>query len=335
MLQFANRTGLAGTIFASPDPEGIDTLYAVMKGTFDLNGDVRRADEQLPVTLAAEHYGDPLTSSIRVPDDVGLIKPATDVLLIGSAYAPGGRPANWMDVSLSVGSMHKFVRVFGDRRWEADGLGYRMSAPAPFKRMPLVWERAFGGWDESDAGPAAEARNPVGLGYRIQKGGRPIDGLPVANLEDPYLPITSWEDSPAPACFAPVAPHWKPRSDFAGTYDDRWQRQRAPYLPDDFDSRFFQVAPAGLTAPGYLQGGETVEVRGATPDGYLGFTIPDLRVQVTFIVAGQPQERVANLDTVIVDADAARLVLLWRCGLACDKKLLRVSEVRAEPDQAA
>src|SRR5690606_24653527 len=126
MLQFRTPTGLAGTIFASPDPDGIDSLYTVVKGTFDLRDGATLAEEQRPVTLAAEHYGDPLATSIRVPPDVGLIKPATDVLLVGSAHSPDGRPVHWMDVSLSVGPVRKIVRVFGDRRWEAEGLGYRM-----------------------------------------------------------------------------------------------------------------------------------------------------------------------------------------------------------------
>lgn len=335
MLQFTNSTGFPGTLFASPDPQGIDSLYTVVKATFDLRNGVHAAEEQLPVVMASEHFGDPLTSSIRVPADISLVKPATDVLLLGSAHAPAGRPVHWMDVSLTVGPLRKYVRVFGDRHWEHTGMGYRMSAPAPFEQMPLVWERAFGGADEVDGRPTAEPRNPVGRGYRARDGARPLDGSPIPNLEDPYTPLQSWTDAPPPACFAPIAPHWKPRSDFAGTYDERWQRQRAPFLPEDFDPRFFQLAPPGLVASGYLRGGETVEIRGATPSGYLAFPLPNVGLSVTFVLGNGREERPACLDTVLIDADALRLVLVWRAALACDRKLLRVREVWADLAEAA
>ena len=38
-----------------------------------------------------------------------------------------------------------------------------------------------------------------------------------------------------------MAPHWLPRRAWAGTYDDAWRISRAPYLPADFDARFFQL----------------------------------------------------------------------------------------------
>lgn len=335
MLQFNNSTGFPGTLFASADPQGIDALYAVIKATFDLSDGVRPAEEQLPIVLANQHFGDPLATSIRVPADISLIKPATDVLLVGTAHSPGGRPVHWLDVSLSVGALRKYVRVFGDRYWEQAGVGCRISAPEPFERMPLMWERAFGGTDEVEGRRTAEPRNPVGRGFRSREGSRPLVGLPLPNLEDPCDPIQAWHDTPTPACFAPIAPHWKPRSDFAGTYDERWQRQRAPYLPEDFDPRFFQLAPPGLVASGFLRGGEIVEIRGATPSGYLAFRLPNVRMTVTFELGTALEERSAELDTILVDADSLRLVLVWRAVLACDKKLLRVREVQAALAEAA
>src|SRR5688500_14659271 len=113
MLQLANQTGFAATILAAPDPDGIDSLYAIVKGTFslatlDANGFPVPADEQLPPVLANEHYADPAASSIRVPSDVSLMKPSTDVLLFGTAYAPN-RATTWMDVTLSCGPVRKIV----------------------------------------------------------------------------------------------------------------------------------------------------------------------------------------------------------------------------------
>jgi hypothetical protein len=331
MLQLVNPSGLAATLFAAPDPRGIDSLYTVVKGTFaldrlDARGVPARADQQLPPVLADEHHGRPGESSIRAPSDVALVKPATDVLLMGSAYAPGGRAVTWMDVTLAAGPLHKTVRVFGDRVWR-DGTTVTATAPRPFERMPLVWERAYGGVDRAGAEPRGEPRNPVGAGFRAPDGEKPLEGLPLPNLEDPADPVRDWKDTPAPAAFAPVAPHWLPRRSFAGTYDEAWQSGRAPYLPTDFDPRFFQLAPPGLVAPGYLQGGEVVDVTGVTPQGRLRFCLPTLRVQVEYAVNGGTETPPVNLDTVLVEPDEGRVVLVWRTVLACDKKLLKVREI--------
>jgi hypothetical protein len=330
MLQFHNATGLAGTFFVAPDTEGIDSVFAVLKGTFALDRGLAPAEEQLPPVMAAVYHEDPVTSSIRVASDASLVKPATDVLLVGSAWAPGELPTTWTDVSLVVGPVAKTVRVFGDRVWDAGAAGAVPSPPTPFVRMPLAWERAFGGTDVTEKGPTAEPRNPVGLGFRAAGGQKPLDGMPLPNLEDPSAPISSWRDRPPPACFAPVAPHWQPRLAYAGTYDEQWQQARAPYLPTDFDARFFQCAPPGLVCPGYLQGGEPVDIRGASPGGVLSFRLPAIRVQVTFVVDGRSEIRSANLDTVLIEPDAGRVSLVWRAVLACDKKVLRVNEIRPE-----
>ena len=334
MLQFRNETGLAGTILAAANPDGIDSLYAVVKGTFaldrlDASGIPAPAEEQVPPVLADEHHGDPAASSIRVPSDMSLVKPATDVLLLGTAFAPRGRPAEWMDVTVSVGRLRKIVRVFGDRFWRSGAGGHAATAPRPFERVPLVWERAYGGTDQARDQPRGEARNPVGAGFRAPDGEKPLDGLPLPNLEDPYDPVRSWKQQATPAAFAPVAPAWEPRRSRAGTYDEAWQKGRAPYLPKDFDPAFFQLAPDGLVASGYLQGGERVEVTGATPDGGLRFRLPVLRVEVDYRVDDRTETRPANLDTVLIEPDHRRVILVWRTVLACDKKLLRVREIAA------
>jgi len=326
MLQLTNSTPFQAQLMALPDQHGIDTLFTVVKGTFAIGASPSVADEQVPVVLADEHEGDPAASSIRVPSDVCLEKPGTDVLLSGSAWAPGGKPAWQMDVSVSVGPVAKTVRVFGDRVWDAGGA---MGWVASFVRMPLVWERAFGGTDQTKDGPTAEPRNPVGAGFRAPQGVKPLAGLPLPNIEDPLALISSWKDAPPPAGFGAVAPHWLPRRKYAGTYDEAWQTKRAPFLPTDFDPRFCQVAPLDLVVQGHLRGGELVEVRGVTATGVLRFPLPTVRVQAEYRLENATEVRPAVLDTVIIEPDANRLVMVWRAALPCDKKVFKVREVAA------
>jgi hypothetical protein len=162
-----------------------------------------------------------------------------------------------------------------------------------------------------------------------------LDGALLPNLEDPKSLIGSWKDRPIPACFAPICGHWEPRKAWAGTYDEAWQQTRAPYLPTDFDARFAQVAPPGQVVAGYLAPGTEIEVRGATPDGTLRCSIPPLRAQVAYLVDQTPQMQPANLDTLLIEPDAGRMVLVWRSSLRCDKTALRINEVRPVVQKAA
>lgn len=337
MLQLKNRTRFAATLFSSPDPEGVETLFAIVKGTFTLGPRVEEAEKQTPIVVADRFHGDPLRTSIAEPADVGLVKPGTDVLLFGHAYGPGGRPAARAEVSLRVGPIEKHAVVFGDRVWGGTVLT-RISAPEPFERMPLVWERAFGGTEPPSGDPPrtdGDDRNPVGTGFRSRMSGRKLEGIPLPNIEDPARLIASPGDRPAPMGFGAVAPHWKPRPKYAGTYDEAWQKSRAPYLPTDFDPRFLQVAPEDQQVPGYLRGGEPVEIAGATPSGVLRFALPARRVDVVFHLDSSVERRSANLDTVILRPDESRLVLVWRAALPCDKRLLKVREVEPIVARAA
>lgn len=330
MLQLKNSTPFKATIAAMPDPDGIDAIWAIVKGSFTIGESLGVAESQVPIALADVHVGEPAESSVATPSDVGLRKPGTDVLLLGHAYAPQGRRTREMEVALRVGAVSKRVRVYGDRVWASGFVRSTISAPEPFQKMPLVWERAFGGTDVVEGRTPqthGEGRNPVGAGFRVKNGRKPLDGLKLPNLEEPRTLISSWDDRPAPACFAPICAHWEPRRSYAGTYDERWQRSRAPYLPADFDPRFFQIAPPDLVTRGHLRGDESIEVRGANPSGLVQCRLPGRRVEVIFSVDGQDVQQTADLDTVLIEPDATRVVLVWRAMLRCDKKLLRVSEV--------
>jgi hypothetical protein len=167
----------------------------------------------------------------------------------------------------------------------------------------------------------------------MRNGIKKLEGTRLPNLEDPKTRIGSRRDRPAPANFGPVAPSWEPRRSWAGTYDEAWQKIRAPYFPKNLDSRFFQVAPPDQVVPGFLKGGEPFEVIGASPAGLLRCQLPRYRVEVQYVLDEKEQIRPANLDTVIIEPDASRLVMTWRAALPCDKRVLRVREIVARATQ--
>jgi hypothetical protein len=276
------------------------------------------------VDPAGTWNGKPDASSPRNAPEADFIKPATDVALLGHAHAPGGKPVARLDVSLRVGPVRKTVRVFGDRQWRRFLLWRSISAPKPFRSMPLTYERAFGGMDDTPGNPKheeREARNPVGVGL-LARGSQKKAPAPLPNLEDPKKPIRSPRHRPMPAGFGFVAAHWEPRLAYAGTYDATWQKKRMPLLPEDFDRRFFNAAHPDLVAPGYLEGGEKVEVVNASPRGRLAFRLPEEMPEAVVMMKDRTRHGLAmNLDTVTIDTDAHRVTLVWRASLPVHKQI--------------
>jgi hypothetical protein len=331
MLQLINNTPYQTMLLLTPDTQGVDTVWTIVRATYELRGNAALpAVEQIPVADSDVYSGAVGQSSITMPTDLYHAKPGTDVLLVGSAKAPGGRPTTEVDVRLAVGTVDKTIRVIGERRWTGRVRSASPSEPEPFDTMPLVWERAFGGVDVIDGKEPVisfEERNPVGTGFRVRNGRKELEGMKLPNLEDPSQRVRHPLDRPEPVCFGPVAPLWEPRRSFAGTYDAAWQRERAPYLPYDFDSRFFQAAPLDQVIEKHPEGGEVVELDGVDREGPRRFALPRERFLVNHRIDRAYFEEQAKLDTVLIDVDQNRLTLVFRAALRCDKRPLRVGEV--------
>jgi hypothetical protein len=323
VLQLENQTPFKAAIAVLPDRSGIDTLYVIVKATVALRPSLSLAEVQVPPTLADEYCADPATSSLRFGSEMHIGKPGTDVLLIGSAWAPGKRPVTRTQVTMTVAGRQKTILVIGDRVWR-DG---RPSDPKPFESMPLTWERAFGGLHKQGEQVVAEERNPVGCGFAGGRSAADMEGLAVPNLEDPAAPIQQIGQAQTPMCLAPIAPSWLPRRAYAGTYDERWQRGRAPYLPDDFDPRFFQCAATEFAFERYLQTGEPVQVAGMMPDGPIAFTVPPSHLAVAVTIAGSTQTPPANLETLSIEPDENRACFTWRAAVPCDRRALKVERI--------
>ncbi len=332
MLQLKNTTPFAAQISVLPDPQGVDTLYVAIKATFSLKPRVEVAPKQVPLRMSDEYWGEPGASSLKYAADVHLLKPSTDIALVGQAWAPDGRSVTQLDVSLAVGDHKKTLRVFGERKWRSSlGLfGLRPSSPAPFRSMPLVYERACGGAHViAGSRPRAyfEARNPVGQGFAGKRRRGEIRKTRVPNIEDPKQLKRKPGARPTPAGFGFIAASWEPRRSFAGTYDAAWLESRAPYLPKDFDARYFHAAHPDLVAQKYLSGGEPVEAVHVAPDGPLRFKLPVCELDATVRVAGKTENPRLNLETVLIESDDSRLTMLWRGATSCDKATLKVEEV--------
>ena len=341
MLEIQNRTPFEVALFPGLDKEGYDQATVLVKGTFDLRTrgpEPMVSEEQAKVTHGDQFHGDPETSSVKYESDGGPAKAGTDVVLIGHAYTSRRAAGGFADVGLAAGPLRKTVRVFGDRCWVRAAGSWEMSRPLAFERMPLVYERAFGGADTSDPAATAHAyeqRNPVGTGFTTGKRAAQIDGLRLPNLEDPLNLIENPGDKPAPAGFGFIGRSWLPRMAFAGTYDERWKAERCPFLPLDFDDRHHRGAHPDLTAPYHFRGGEPVIVSNASDAGEVRFNVPARAVEVAVSIKGVAQHHRPALDTIVIEPDARRVVLSWRATFRCPKTFLYIEAVRVREAKAA
>lgn len=324
MLQLQNNTRFATGMALFPNEAAIDTLYVMVKASFNIGKGLTLADEQTPPVNADVYWTEPGKSSIKYASDMHTGKPATDIVMLGHACVPEKKEATQLDVSLTVGQLHKTVRVFGDRQWQ-DG---KITRPAPFRTMAMVYEKAYGGVHFANGElTGAEVRNPVGRGFAGARKAEEMNGVPLPNLEDPQHLIRDTNDRPPPACFGFCAPNWQPRASFAGTYDDTWRKTRAPYLPTDFNSRFLNMANPDLIFPGYLQGGEPVIINHMHPTGTLKFDVPPVNLVARVKIAGREEIPVFKLETLILEPNQLKFSMLWRAAVPCDKQMLKISEV--------
>ena len=299
------------------DRDGVPVAVAVTKATYSIQPrGLVLADEQQPIFHAGQFNAEPGKSSYRYEPECAYFKPGTDVALVANAVAPGG-PVTQQTVEFSVGALRKTAVVVGDRFWHNGFTGSRLVGPKPFLELPLVYERAFGGWDRSHPDPnrqVPDTRNPMGCGFQ-RKFAAGEDQLPLPNIEDPSDRISDMDSRPNPVGFGFINPDWQPRVLFAGTYDDAWMANRMPALPADFDLRFFNAASPGLVADRRLTGNEVVRVVGCSHEQVLSFFLPGTSPpSCRFTIAGRPSTVLtAEFDTLVVNTIERIVILTWRC----------------------
>jgi hypothetical protein len=309
MIAVENRSPFATELLSLLDSRGREIHVLVMVATFtcDESGCPVLFSSQAPVCFADEHRGDPTTTSMLREADACAPKTFVDVIVNGFAYAPRGGETKATVVELHVGDVHKQLRVFGDRRREAGiGLPGEMPSPIPFHKMPIIYERAFGGSSYGgDTLDAVCATNPVGIGFRDAP---PLD--PSIDTDFPNIEHSN-QDSGMAAGYGIVGRGWSPRLQLAGTYDDSWLKQQWPLAPADFDPRHNQCAPQDQQSK-TIQGGEDASLVNMTADGLWQFRLPKLSAPVYVIRDSGPDEMQTRLDTLYILPDTRRLVLCHR-----------------------
>lgn len=323
--EVVNRTSLLADKYVLPSADGQEAVLAIVNATFVDRGDgrLRLADQQEPIVEVDRHLGPPHTTSLVAESQLVLWKPMADVLISGHAYAPAGRRATDTVVGLRVGSLNKQILVSGDRDWRRGVAGNVAGSPRPFESIPLLFERAFGGTTESQTW----RYNPVGVGYRGARSAEPSVTTEVPNFEYPAHRVRSPSDEVPAAGFGILGRSWKPRVDYAGTYDDAWLADRWPLLPLDFDPRHQQSAPHDQQHP-YFKGNEDVSVMNLTPTGSWQFRLPSVYIAAEFAYDREVIPKPLNLDTLLLRPDSQTVVMTWRVAMLTRRSRGVLREVR-------
>jgi len=314
MWEIANPTPYEADRAIVVDKHGEKHWVVVVKGTFDIapDGSTSPAEEQFKVCPGPVYRGKDGESSLLYEQDLQAAKPRTDVIVNGNAHAPHGRPTTRMTVGLGTPLGTKTLAVHGDRRFERDLVGGIVkSPPLPFLTMPIVYERAWGGHDREDPEPAnqrMDVRNTVGTGV-FARASHAV-GKPVPNVE-------LLDGQETPVGFGALCSFWQPRLAYQGTYDAKWLEQRKPLLPEDWDPQWLQCAPVDQQIGPHLRGGEPFAVIGMTPGGTLRFALPKHYFGFTTHVGRRSFEHRAQIDTVVIEPDHPRVIVVWHSTLSC------------------
>ncbi len=299
-----------------------ETLTLIAKGTFDLapGGMAAPAEEPLPFDDDIEIETE-VGKVVVYPSDFVPAKPRTDLLASACVYTPGGRPARECAARFQVGEHAvEFVAV-GERRWQGP-LGRFASTAEPFERMRVCWENAYGG--------RRSRSNPVGMGRDRKNDEDGARSRPLPTIETPDGRVSRRGSRPDALALTPLPRDAKERAKQLGRYGRSWQRTRSPWLPDDLDPSYWSAAAAPLRYPAFLKGDEPLCLDNLHPEhARYECRLPGLRVRCFLLrdplesddaepsadhARPEPihEEVEMRLDTLWVDPDAGKLVLVWR-----------------------
>lgn len=332
-MRMINATRMVAGYAMGAEPSGRELLVVAVKGTFRIpveqGARLQLHEEQVALVMSDAFFGDPGVSAPKYEIDFAPRKQHCDILLNGRAYAPDARPTDRVTVRLQVGDWSKAFSVVGDRAWLTAG-GPRASSPLPFTEMPTSYDHAFGGVDQRHQDPSQHAAfmpNPSGRGFHKHTKSEWLDGTPLPNTEELGVQVTQPNGSYRPMSFGVVGRQWEPRYRYAGTYDQDWLDNVFPFLPADFDERYYQAAPPDqqLARP---VGEQVVSLVNLTRDGRRDFVLPHFEAPICiFPKTGGREDLTALADTIVIEPDLERVTMTWRVARPLKKHMLEIAQI--------
>lgn len=308
------------------------------------DGKLHRKDIDNQFLKIDKYYdnGDSEWSTVQYEYELAPYKPATDVVVIGKAYALNNKATQQMQVKFQVGNHEKELMVTGDRECHYQhNLNPVFSDPKPFTEMEIRYDNAYGGRDEISIPdiPFHYPRNFMGKGVALKNEKEQIQYLALPNIEDPNDLLEpervvigapeKWHLQPLPQGFGWRQRSSYPRAALLGSYPAFTdvgvitQEERMGLLPKDhialakqfrlptYDALFNNGASYGMTFK-KLKGNEKIELTGLTPNGFLSFLLPDEQPEIKLDIGRGAQQLRSKLHTISIRPDELEIDIIWQ-----------------------
>lgn len=329
-MHLVNDTPLPAVLIRNAEASDYITALLVACATFTIGEEgLSLSEQQKPVVV--QHPG-------GLAGDAHFEKSGASVCATGHVYAPRGE-ARSADATLLVGEQTLRVRAFGVRVWQESLLGDRLTptSPLPFQRVPMTWEKAYGGAVKRSASvivmegeevivpphEEAFALNQIGTGYYPDR--KLAVDQPLPQLEDPEQLIQSPKDHPEPVCFAPYSLGGGLRASFI-------MKDGVPD-PTLAGRMFSRAAPRNTFAE--LRPGTRIELSGMRPGGeLLAFELPAPPCAAEVHLEGRVAPVAFRVDALDIDAEAASVRVVYRARFRYGLVQLERRHVRLFPADA-
>jgi len=166
---------------------------------------------------------------------------------------------------------------------------------------------------------------------RVRHPGTAIDSRQMAEIVAQYRH--------EPFGIGPIGRAWTPRLQRAGTYDTEWEQTVWPYLPSDFDFRYWNAAPDDqqISWPTPRLAFELANLAPPqdTRAGFLRARLPGHRALIALrFTSGAIAPIAMKLDTVFIDTEEMKVSTTWRAVFPLQPEV-RICEARFETDVCA
>ncbi|HGV0302609.1 TPA: DUF2169 domain-containing protein [Citrobacter freundii] len=309
------------------DKTGQEYLVVVIKATYRIpanNMAPRPLVPPQPLSMNDIFVGKPGLSAPLYEADFVRYKAKCDVLFNATAYVPQGKAVAELNVFVKVGTMQKSIHIIGNRQWKINA-PHNSTEPELFTEMPLHYGHAFGGirtWQENNETKIdVFEQNLVGTGYNATAS--LDDEINLPNLEIISNPIIRTDEKYEPIALSAIARNWLPRRIHAGTYDEHWRKEVFPFLPTDFDERYFQCAPIDQQIQ-YPQGGEEVILKNIMKEREeVRFNLPRLdNIPVKILTSDyEVHTPPVVVDTLYFEPDKASFSVVWRTSIPVKQRI--------------
>jgi hypothetical protein len=299
-MQLQNQTPVSALLWRTSLKDDRIAAAVIARMTYRIVEGRLLLDPEQPWIVSQEPWQSP--AGELQPDDC-FRRGGVDVLVIGSARAPGGQPTPRVEVRVALGEFVGGVDVYGERVWRRGFTGELVATdPVPFVARPLTLEFAYGGkqlWDQLEV---PFPSNSAGKGFYLDEAAAIEQPLP--NIEDPRRPIQRVGDQPDPVGvgFCPLG--------FGPTLRRSVEFTKTGHI-DKLHATLWNQAFPDMIAPAVAEG-TRCSLFGVHEQGTIGFRIPKLPLLADIQIGETRVERLLAIEQIGVEPDLGRVFITYR-----------------------